>query len=156
MMAARLAASLRRWSAILAPVGVACGFMILGLHKRLTFEPPGDHRTTLPAFAEVHPVAAPVVLAFVYVAVVSCLPPDGTILTISCGFPFGLTWGTPLAAASTITGATILFMFASTSLAPDGEHGQAAGSNGSRPDFDAMLSHTSSRGDPLHSSRSLS
>lgn len=113
-----------QWSGIslrrLWPVGalaiIAAAFFALGLHRYLTLDMLREHRGALIAFTSEHPILSPLALGLVYVAVVACSLPGATVLTLTCGFLLGPTWGTLHAVTSATIGASILFVVAASSF----------------------------------------
>ena len=113
---------MRRPSAIrrLAPLAILLlvigAFFALGLHHYLSFETLRQHRETLLALVERHPLLAPLAFTALYAAVIALSVPGGAILTIAGGFLFGIVPATLYVLVGATVGATVVFLIARTAL----------------------------------------
>jgi uncharacterized membrane protein YdjX (TVP38/TMEM64 family) len=92
------------------------GFFALGLERYVTFDTLAQHRASLLAWVDGHPTLAPLAYVAVYIAVIACSLPGGTVLTVSGGFLFGTWLGGVYAVIGATLGATALFLAARTAL----------------------------------------
>lgn len=91
-------------------------FYAFDLGGLLSFEKLAEHRVSLLAWVEAHPVAAPLAYLLTYVVVVAFSLPGGLVMTISGGFLFGAVSGGLYAVVGATIGATALFLIAKSSL----------------------------------------
>lgn len=89
----------------------------LGLHRWLSFESLGAHRSALAGFVAGSPVLAALLYVGAYVLVVAFSLPGGAVMTVAGGFLFGPWLGAALAVAGAALGASALFLAARHALA---------------------------------------
>jgi uncharacterized membrane protein YdjX (TVP38/TMEM64 family) len=110
----------RSWVARLVPLAVLLAAIALaygfGLQDYLTLEQLAQNRDALKAFISENFLAALLIFAGIYIAVVAVSLPGGTLMTISGGFLFGWIVGGLTSVIAATIGATIIFVVAKTSL----------------------------------------
>lgn len=87
-----------------------------GLHRYLSLDQLALHYDTLRAWAERHPVLAPLMFGAVYAAAIAVSVPGALVLTLTAGFLFGTWIGGLVAVIAATLGATAIFLIARTSL----------------------------------------
>jgi len=92
-------------------------FFALGLDRYLTIRALGEHRDFLLAFTENHLVAAMLIYAALYTAVVAFSLPGGAVMTIAGGFLFGTVLAGSVTVIAATLGATLIFLAARTAFA---------------------------------------
>lgn len=92
-------------------------FFALGLEHEISLAALKAHRGTLEAWVAARPLAAALIFAGLYVAVVAFSLPVGTLMTLTGGFLFGVWEGSALVVVSATAGATVIFLAARTALA---------------------------------------
>lgn len=105
-----------RWLPLVGLVLGFAAFFALGLHRHLTFETLAQNRADLLAWADAHPLLAPLAYLLLYVAAVAFSIPGATILTVAGGFLFGAVPGAFYAIVGATIGATAVFLIARTAL----------------------------------------
>ncbi len=114
--AAAPAGGMRRWLPLVV-LGMAMALVFgMGWHKLLTFEALALQRDGLRTFVSSHFMLAILVFAALYVAAVVLALPGAGVLSIAGGLLFGVWVAAPLIVVCATTGATILYMIATTSL----------------------------------------
>ena len=114
--AAAPAAWRRLWPLALIAVAAALAYA-LGLHRWLSFESLGAHRSALTGFVSASPILAALLYVAAYVVVVAFSLPGGAVMTVAGGFLFGPWLGAALAVAGATLGASALFLAARHALA---------------------------------------
>ncbi len=103
--------------ALLAAVAVVfVAVYASGLHRYLSLDQLALHYDTLSAWAERHPVLAPLMFGTVYAAAIAVSVPGALVLTLTAGFLFGTWIGGLVAVVAATLGATAVFLIARTSL----------------------------------------
>ncbi|MBD0271775.1 MAG: TVP38/TMEM64 family protein [Acetobacteraceae bacterium] len=115
-VAAGPAAWRRLWPLALLAAAAALAYA-LGLHRWLSFESLGAHRSALAGFVAGSPVLAAFLYVAAYVVVVAFSLPGGAVMTVAGGFLFGPWLGAALAVAGATLGASALFLAARHALA---------------------------------------
>jgi uncharacterized membrane protein YdjX (TVP38/TMEM64 family) len=95
----------------------AVAFFAFGLHRYINFAALAAHRAALAEWVATHPLLAPLAYILVYTAVVAFSLPVSALMSITCGFLFGIVAGTAYAVISATIGATIIFIAARTAFA---------------------------------------
>jgi uncharacterized membrane protein YdjX (TVP38/TMEM64 family) len=101
------------------PLLLGLGFGVLyafGLDQFLTFDALTSNREWLLHQVTEHFAVSALIFMALYVAATALSVPGSFILTIAAGFLFGRVWGTCIAVVAATTGATVIFLIASTSL----------------------------------------
>jgi uncharacterized membrane protein YdjX (TVP38/TMEM64 family) len=106
----------RLWPLALIAVAAALAYAF-GLHRWLSFESLGAHRSALSGFVSGSPVLAALLYVGAYVLVVAFSLPGGAVMTVAGGFLFGPWTGAALAVAGATLGASALFLAARHALA---------------------------------------
>ena len=106
----------RLWPLALIAVAAALAYAF-GLHRWLSFESLGAHRSALAGFVAGSPVLAALLYVGAYVLVVAFSLPGGAVMTVAGGFLFGPWAGAALAVAGATLGASALFLAARHALA---------------------------------------
>jgi uncharacterized membrane protein YdjX (TVP38/TMEM64 family) len=103
------------------PLGVLLSglvlFFALGLDRYLTITALNDHREALLAFTRSNLIAAVLIYAALYVAVVAFSLPGGAVMTITGGFLFGTVLAGSVTVIAATLGATLIFLAARTAFA---------------------------------------
>jgi len=89
---------------------------LLDLHHYLTMEQIREHRTSLLAIVEAHPIQAPLLYMALYIIVTALSIPGAVFLTIAGGFLFPQPWATIMVVFSATLGACCIFLVAKTVL----------------------------------------
>jgi uncharacterized membrane protein YdjX (TVP38/TMEM64 family) len=107
---------LKRFGPLLVVAAALIVIVAMGWHRHITLENIAVHRDTLRDFTEQHKIAAVLVFAGVYIAVVALSLPGALILTISGGLLFGAALGAIVTVLAATAGATLVFLIAKTSV----------------------------------------
>jgi uncharacterized membrane protein YdjX (TVP38/TMEM64 family) len=94
-------------------------FFALDLHRYISFDTLRQHRDALHAWADTHPVLAPLAFMGIYLVFVAISLPGAEVLSMTGGLLFGVVWGTVYIVISATLGATLLFLMAKTTLSDD-------------------------------------
>ena len=105
-----------RWLPLAAILLTLALLYAFGLQDFLSLDALRRSRGQLDAFVDAHPLGAAAAYLLVYVAIVAISFPGAGFLTIAGGLLFGAALGTLLAALAATIGATLVFLFARTSL----------------------------------------
>jgi uncharacterized membrane protein YdjX (TVP38/TMEM64 family) len=108
--------SLRRLVPLFVLVAATVLVFTTDLDRYLSMEVLSRHYLQLRAWAEAHPLAAPLAFGVVYAAAVAVSVPGATIMTLAAGLMFGLVLGTLVVVVAATLGATLVFLIAQTAL----------------------------------------
>ncbi|MFN3233442.1 MAG: TVP38/TMEM64 family protein [Alphaproteobacteria bacterium] len=98
-------------------VAAFAGFFALGLDSYVSFDALRDNKDALVDWVNRWGVLAYVIFALGYAAMITAVPPTGTVLTLVGGFLFGWLWGGLTVVFGATLGATALFLAARTAFA---------------------------------------
>lgn len=111
-------ARLRRlWPLLLLAALVAIAWAS-GATRLLSFEALAEHRAALAAWAGARPVVAAVAYVTIYMVVVTLSLPGGAVMTMAGGLLFGTWLATALTVVGATAGACALFLLARSAVAP--------------------------------------
>jgi uncharacterized membrane protein YdjX (TVP38/TMEM64 family) len=98
-------------------IGLAlAAFFASGFHRQISLEALQQQHQALKHFADAHPFAAPLLLLFLYAALVAISFPGASLLTIICGFMFGTLKGAVVVVCGATLGAVLVFLAARTAF----------------------------------------
>ncbi len=110
----RPASRLRRFVPLAVIALAMIAVFATGAHRHLSLETLVRHRMAIDAFIDTHAVVAIAAFLAVYVVAVALSIPGAALLTISGGILFGTFIGGTAAVIAATTGATIIFLVASS------------------------------------------
>ncbi len=105
----------RFWPVLILVVGLAA-FFLSGAHHYLSCEQLGLHRETLVGWVAAHRILAIVGFVLAYATVIAFSVPGGLVMSIACGFLFGIVLAPIMIVIAATVGATVLFLIAKTAL----------------------------------------
>jgi uncharacterized membrane protein YdjX (TVP38/TMEM64 family) len=102
------------------PIFILAVLMVLaylaGLHEYLSYESLREHRTALKTLVEAHPLLAPLLYIFVYMASTALSIPGGIFLSIFGGFLFPQPYSAIYVVTGATLGAILIFLAARTAF----------------------------------------
>ena len=102
----------KRYLPIAAIVAALAAFLLAGGHDYLSFETLRAHRLDLETWVGANTPLAVALFFLIYVVVVACSLPGGSVLTLLGGFLFGLWFGGFIVVFAATIGASLLFLAA--------------------------------------------
>jgi uncharacterized membrane protein YdjX (TVP38/TMEM64 family) len=116
VMGSRAVARIGRYLPLLLILTGLALFLLLGLHRQLTFDALGRNHDALLLWVERYGMLAPIAFACAYAVSTALSLPLGLLLTVAAGLLFGPVLGTIVVVTGATTGATVLFLAARTAI----------------------------------------
>ena len=105
-----------RFLPLLVVVGLMAFAFAMGWHRYLSLQTVGENYGAMQAYISDNFLAAILIYAAAYVAVVALSLPGGLIMTLTGGLLFGPYVGIPVTVLAATLGATLIFLIAKSSL----------------------------------------
>lgn len=109
----------RRWLPLIVLASAMSLAFAMGWHRWLTLEAIGMNYADLRKLVDEHLLLSLATFAALYVAVVALSLPGGLVMTIAGGLLFGWQLATPAIVVAATLGATIVFVVARATIAPE-------------------------------------
>jgi uncharacterized membrane protein YdjX (TVP38/TMEM64 family) len=109
-------AYVKRFAPLLLAAFLLLLLYISGLYRHISLDTLQQQHIAIRSFADTHAVMAPLTMALLYAALVAISFPGAGILTIFCGFMFGLIKGTLVVICGATLGAVLIYLIVHTAF----------------------------------------